>query len=238
MPPAEPAILEARGLVKRFGASSVLRGVDLSVAPGQVLVVLGENGSGKTTLLRILAGLTRPSSGELFLKGRPFRSSEVAARRSLGFLSHRSHMYDELSLRENLLFAARLFGLEDESAVVTRAIELARLEEKSDERVGRLSRGLQQRAALARAFLHQPQILLLDEPFTALDSGSAERIRQWIADRAGERCGIVIVTHQPESVWQLATGVGVLAAGRWAILEERPADLPGFEARYRDAVRV
>ena len=237
MPPAEPAILEARGLVKRFGASPVLRGVDLALAPGQVLVVLGENGAGKTTLLRILAGLVRPTSGELFLQGRPCRSSDVGARRTLGFLSHRSHMYDELSLGENLHFAARLFGLADEGAVVSRAIQLARLEEKSNERLGRMSRGMQQRAALARAFLHEPRVLLLDEPFTALDSMSAEGIREWISDRAGERCGVVIVTHQPETVWDLATHVGVLAGGHWAIYEGRP-DLAEFQSRYRDAIRV
>jgi ABC-type multidrug transport system ATPase subunit len=147
-------------------------------------------------------------------------------------------MYDELSLRENLRFAARLFGLKAEREVVNRALELARLEEKGDERLGGLSRGMQQRAALARAFLHQPRILLLDEPFTALDSASADRIRQWLQDRAAERCAIVIVTHQPESVWDLATGVGVLAGGKWAILESRPADLSGFQSRYRAAVRV
>ena len=155
----------------------------------------------------------------------------------MGFLSHRSHMYDELSLRENLHFAARLFGLADERAIVARAIQLARLEEKSDERLGRMSRGMQQRAALARAFLHEPRVLLLDEPFTALDTGSAEGIRAWIADRARERCGVVIVTHQPETVWDLATHVGVLAGGHWAIYERR-GDLAEFQSRYRDAIRV
>lgn len=238
MPPADPAILQARGLVKRFGASTVLRGVDFSIAPGEVVVVLGENGSGKSTLLRLLAGLTRPTAGEIQLGGKPFRSSDVAARRVLGFLSHRSHMYDELSLRENLHFAARLFGLNNEREVVTRALALAHLEEKADDRVGGLSRGMQQRAALARAFLHQPRVLLLDEPFTALDSASADRIRQWLSDRTAERCAIVIVTHQPESVWDLATGVGVLAGGKWAIMEKRPADLSEFQSRYRSAVHV
>lgn len=237
MPPAD-AVLRAEGLVKRFGVSPVLRGIDLALAPGHILVILGENGSGKTTLLRILAGLSRPTNGQLFLEGRAFRSSDVSARRSIGFLSHRSHMYDEMSLRENLRFAARLYGLPTGDAAVGRAIELARLEEKADERVGRLSRGMQQRAALARAFLHQPRILLLDEPFTALDVASADRVRQWIGERAGEGCAIAVVTHQPESIWDLASEVGVLAAGRWAILEDRPADVAGFQARYRDAIRV
>ena len=238
MPPADGAVLEARGLVKRFAASPVLRGLDLSITPGRILLILGENGSGKTTLLRILAGLTRPTSGELFLEGRAFRSSDVASRRSIGFLSHRSHMYDEMSLRENLHFAARLYGLGKGEAAVGWAIELARLEEKADQRVGRLSRGMQQRAALARAFLHQSRILLLDEPFTALDVPSADRVRQWIGERAGEGCAIVVVTHQPEGIWDLASDVGVLAAGRWAILEGRPSDAAGFQARYRDAIRV
>lgn len=238
MPPAEPAILQAHGLVKRFGASTVLRGVDFSVAPGEVVVVCGENGSGKSTLLRLLAGLSRPTAGEIQLEGKPFRSSDVAARRVLGFLSHRSHMYDELSLRENLHFAARLFGMKEEREAVHHALELARLEEKADDRLGGLSRGMQQRAALARAFLHRPRMLLLDEPFTALDSASADRIRQWLGDRAAEQCAIVMVTHQPENVWDLATSVGVLAAGKWAIRENRPADLSGFQSRYRAAVRV
>jgi heme exporter protein A len=238
MPPAEPAILEARGLVKRFGASPVLRGIDLGLTPGQILVVLGENGSGKTTLLRILAGVARPTNGQVLLQGQLFRSSDVSLRRQVGFLSHRSHMYDELSVRENLHFGARLFGLAHEREVVGRAIELARLEEKADERLGRLSRGMQQRAALARAFLHQPKVLLLDEPFTALDSGSADRVREWIVQRAAEQCAVVLVTHQPEGIWQLATRIGVLAGGRWAILEDRPNEIEAFQLRYRDAIRV
>ena len=147
-------------------------------------------------MLRILAGLARPTSGEVYLQGQPFRSSNVAARRDLGFLSHGSHMYDELSLRENLLFAARLFGLEDQSSVVARAIDLAQLEEKSDERVGRLSRGMQQRAALARAFLHQPRILLLDEPFTALDAAGSALLCTMIASHLGSGGLAVLTSHQ------------------------------------------
>ena len=238
MPPAEPGILQARGLVKRFGASSILRGIDLTVEPGQVLLVLGENGSGKTTLLRILAGLASPTAGEVVLSGRPFRATDTASRRLVGFLSHRSHLYDELSVRENLLFAARLFGLSQAAELVQRAIADARLEEKADERVGRLSRGMQQRAALARAFLHQPRFFLLDEPFTGLDTPSADRVRDWIGERTAERCGLVLVTHQPETVWDLSTHVGVLGAGRWSILEPRPSGLAGFQERYREAIRV
>ena len=238
MPPAEPAILEARELAKRFGASPVLRGLDLSIAPGQILLVLGENGSGKTTLLRILAGLLRPTSGHVSLDGTPFQASDVRSRHLVGFLSHRSHLYDELSVRENLVFAARLFGLENPEEIAGRAIAGASLEDKGDERVGRLSRGMQQRAALARASIHAPRVLLLDEPFTALDSPSADRVRHWIAERSAEGGAIVIVTHQPGTMWDLATHVGVLAGGRWAILEPKPGALDPFQLRYREAIRV
>jgi len=238
MPPAEPAALEARALGRRFGPSTVLRSLDFSLSPGQILLVLGENGSGKTTLLRLLAGLLRPTSGEVLLQGHSLRMAEVEARRSVGLLSHQSHMYDELSLRENLLFAARLYGLADPVPLTERAIEEAGLTARADDRLSRLSRGMLQRGAIARAFLHAPPVLLLDEPFTALDAASADRIRRWLAARASTGASIILVTHQPAEVWELATHVGVLAAGRWAIHEPRPPSLEQLQLRYREAVRV
>lgn len=237
MPSAEP-LLAARGLGRRFGPSTVLSGVDLNLAQGQVLLVLGENGSGKTTLLRLLAGLLRPTMGGVFLHGTPARSTDPAIRRHLGLLSHKSHMYDNLTLRENLEFAARIHGLADPAAAAGAAIHGAGLDDRGDSRVGSLSRGMLQRAAMARAFIHRPGILLLDEPFTALDAPSADRVRRWLAERVSEGCGIVLVTHQPAEVWELSTDVGVLAGGRWAILEPRPGSLESFLPRYREAIRV
>jgi heme ABC exporter ATP-binding subunit CcmA len=237
MPSPEP-LLAARGLGRRFGPSTVLRSVDLALAPGQVMLILGENGSGKTTLLRLLAGLLRPTHGTIQLSGKPFNSSDPAARRGLGLLSHQSLMYDELTLQENLVFAARLYGLKEPRQVVAAAMQGVGLAERGESRLGSLSRGMLQRAAIARAFIHRPPILLLDEPFTALDAASADRVREWLSGRAREGCGILLVTHQPAEVWNLATDVGVLAGGSWAILESRPATLEGFLPRYRDAIRV
>lgn len=237
MPSAEP-LLAARGLGRRFGPSTVLRGLELSLEPGQVLLVLGENGSGKSTLLRLLAGLLRPTAGAVLLHGQPIRSTDAGFRRHLGLLSHKSHMYDDLTLRENLVFAARMHGLADPGQASTVAIRGAGLEERSESRLGSLSRGMLQRAAIARAFIHRPGILLLDEPFTALDAASADRVRRWIAERASDGCGIALVTHQPAEIWELVTHVGVLAAGRWAILEPRPVSLESFLPRYREAIRV
>jgi heme ABC exporter ATP-binding subunit CcmA len=237
MPSPEP-LLAARGLGRRFGPSTVLRGVDLDIAAGQVLLVLGENGSGKTTLLRLLAGLLRPTTGSVLLHGQPVRSTDAEFRRHLGLLSHKSHMYDDLTLRENLVFAARMHGLADPGQAAAAAIHAADLDQRGDSRLGSLSRGMLQRAAIARAFIHRPGILLLDEPFTALDAPSADRVRRWIQERVRDGCGIALVTHQPAEVWELTTDVGVLAAGRWAILEPRPAALESFLPRYREAIRV
>ena len=237
MPP-EPAILEVQGLGKRFGPSAVLRSLDFALRRGEILLVLGENGSGKSTLLRILAGLLRPSSGTVRLNGQPLHSSDPGSRRFVGLLSHASHMYHELTLRENLVFVARLYGVNDPAAAAALAIVTAGLESRADEPVGRLSRGMVQRGAIARAFLHSPELMLVDEPFTALDAPSAGRIREWLADRARDRRAIVLVTHQPAEVWDLATHVGVLARGAWAILEPRPPELSGFLGRYHEAIRV
>jgi heme exporter protein A len=238
MPPADGPLLEARRLERRFGSSSILRGLDFTLQRGNVLLVLGENGSGKTTLLRLLAGLLRPTTGKILFQGQLLRTTDVTSRRFAGLLSHQSHMYDELTLRENLEFAARLHGLSHSADLVNQAIGGAGLESRANDRLGRLSRGMLQRAAIARAFLHQPSVMLLDEPFTALDAVSADRIRHWLKEKAASGCGIILVTHQPDQVWDLATHVGVIAAGRWALLEERASDAEDFGRRYREAVRV
>ncbi len=234
MPPEAP-LLEARGVTRAFGAQRALRGVDLRLAAGDAVAVAGPNGAGKTTLLRILAGLMRPTSGEVHLAdGRTPR--DPAARRRVGLLSHQSFLYDDLTPRENLLFTGRLYGLADAAERTARALEEAGLAARADDPVRQLSRGMVQRVAIARALLHEPEILLLDEPFTGLDVPSAARLRALLAAQRAAGRGLVIVTHHLAEAWGFATHVAVLARGQWARTGPRPDSLEAFLAGYQEMV--
>jgi heme exporter protein A len=225
-------LLDVRGLQRTFGRVRILNGIDLSLQPGEVLVVAGPNGAGKTTLLRLLAGLLRPSGGEIRVIGQPLSHASASVRRAIGLLSHQSLLYDDLSLRENLMFTARLYTLDRPDAAATEALAAAGLTERADDLPRKLSRGLLQRAAIARAMLHRPSLLLLDEPFTALDAPAAERLRADLQSRVTAGAALVIVTHHLEEAWQLATRVAVLVQGRWAAQEERQGPLDAFLPRY------
>ncbi len=233
---AGTALLEAHGLRRSFGGLRVLRGLDLTVRSGEAVVVAGPNGAGKTTLLRILAGLMRPEAGEVRVLGRPVRGDDSAGRRGIGLVSHQSLLYDDLTLAQNLTFAARLYRLPRPAEAARSALEAAGLASRADDSPRRLSRGLAQRAAIARALLHGPRVLLLDEPFTALDAASAERLRAELAARLGEGLGMVVVTHRLAEVWGVATRVAVLADGQWACDEPRAGTLEEFLPRYQGLV--
>ncbi|HWB39981.1 MAG TPA: heme ABC exporter ATP-binding protein CcmA [Gemmatimonadales bacterium] len=231
-----PALLDARGLRRSFGGLRVLRGVDLQVRAGEAVVVAGPNGAGKTTLLRLLAGLMRPEAGEVRVLGRPVRGDGEAGRRPIGFVSHQSLLYDDLTLQQNLTFAARLYGVAHPAAAARAALAAAGLASRADDSPRRLSRGLTQRAAIARALLHQPSLLLLDEPFTALDAAAAERLRADLVRRLAAGLGMVIVTHRLGEVWSLASRIAVLAEGEWACDEPHPGALETFLPRYHGLV--
>jgi heme exporter protein A len=229
-------LLRATGLRRSFGARVVLAGLDLSLAEGETLAVVGPNGAGKTTLLRILAGLLRPGAGEIQLDGRAVRPGEPESRASIGLLSHRAMLYDDLTLQENLEFAARLHGLPDPAGAASAALAQVSLEGRAHDSPRTLSRGLLQRAALCRALLHRPRLLLLDEPFTGLDVQASERLRTLLAARRPAGLGTIVVTHQVSEVWDLASRVVALADGRWLLEEAADRDLDRFMARYRAAL--
>jgi heme ABC exporter ATP-binding subunit CcmA len=226
------ALLEVRGLQRSFGRVRIIRGIDLSLRTGEALAVVGPNGAGKTTLLRLLAGLMRPSAGEIRVLGRPLGRGADSARSVIGLLSHQSMLYDDLTLLENLTFAARLQALDRPREVAAAALDTAGLADRSHELPRRLSRGLLQRAAIARALLHSPRVLLLDEPFTGLDASAADRLRDDLLARLRQGLGLVVVTHHLAEVWDLASRVAVLVEGRWAADEPRSGSLEAFLPRY------
>jgi heme exporter protein A len=234
--PADAPLLQGRGLTRAFGALQALRGVDLDARAGELLAIAGPNGAGKTTLLRILAGLMRPTSGEVLVRGSRLTRSEPGPRRAIGLLSHQTFLYDDLTPAENLHFAARLYGLEDPASAVRTALDEVGLSARAATPVRHLSRGLLQRAAIARALLHRPDVLLLDEPFTGLDAPAADRFRTLLRAQLAEGRALVLVSHHLAEVWELATRVAVLADGRWALELDVPGDLGAFHARYGELV--
>jgi heme ABC exporter ATP-binding subunit CcmA len=190
--------IELRGLRRDFGERAALDGVDLSLAAGETLVVLGPNGAGKTTLLRILATLLRPSGGEVRVLGARLPDEAWKVRGRIGLLGHEPFLYRDLSGRENLHFQARLHGLRDDRAEDRVAAQLASvgMERRADERVAELSAGMRQRLAICRCVLHQPELLLLDEPDSNLDAAGRELARELIGPAADRTR--VVVTHDPE----------------------------------------
>jgi heme exporter protein A len=229
-------VVDARGIERTFGSTRVLRGVNLLLQRGETVALVGPNGAGKTTLLRILAGLARPTRGTVQVLGQAVAGGDAEARRPIGLLSHQSLLYEDLSVLENLVFAARMHGLDDPVVRARAAIADAGLEAKADELPRRLSRGMVQRAAIARALIHSPTLILLDEPFTGLDADAAARLRDLIAARIPQGAGVVVVTHQPSDVWPLATRLAVLVRGVWAFEARREGTPEQFAERYRQAV--
>ncbi|HJR16466.1 MAG TPA: heme ABC exporter ATP-binding protein CcmA [Gemmatimonadales bacterium] len=232
MPSHDGSLLEVRGLQRSFGRVRILRDIDLSLHSGEALAVAGPNGAGKTTLLRLLAGLMRPTAGRIQVLGKVLAPGSSSLRREIGLLSHQSMLYDDLTLLENLTFVARLYSLKDPGAAAMAALAEAGLAERAAELPRRLSRGLLQRAAIARSLLHRPRLLLLDEPFTGLDANASERLRAHLQSHLAAGLGLVIVTHHLAEVWQLASRIAVLVGGRWAANEARDGSVDAFIPRY------
>src|SRR5258708_3593369 len=167
-------MIETRSLKKSFGLRPVLRGVDLEVAPGECLALMGPNGAGKTTLLRILATLSKPSAGAVIVAGLPLPAAAGQVRRRLGVVAHQTLLYSDLTAEENLQFYARLYGLADARPRIAAVLEQVGLAHRRHDLVRTFSRGMQQRLAIARALLHDPEVLMFDEPDTGLHPQAAD----------------------------------------------------------------
>jgi heme exporter protein A len=227
-------LVRARGLAKRFGPVAALHALDLTLSAGETLALLGPNGAGKSTLLRLLAGLARPSAGVVVVVD---AGSRPAQRAAVGLVAHATFLYAQLSARENLALAARLYGVRDPRARVAELIAAHELAPVAERAAGDLSRGWAQRVAIARALVHEPRLLLLDEPFSGLDPRAADKLAERLAAQRGGTRAAVLVTHELARAAQLATRAVVLVRGRARELAaDALASAGALEGAYRDTV--
>jgi heme ABC exporter ATP-binding subunit CcmA len=217
------------GVWKFYGDYAALRDISLNIQAGSCTALLGRNGAGKTTLLQIIAGLSRAAKGRVAIYGDDVRTNTT--RRRLGVLGHSIGIYDELSALENLRLFGRLYDLKDVDKAAMQWLERVGLERVASGLVREFSRGMRQRLAVARAFLHDPQVLLLDEPFTALDDKAIAVLQTVLRDALADGKTVMMSTHQLREALELATHVALINRGRMAFQGERTREMlddPGW----------
>jgi heme exporter protein A len=206
-------MIEVKKLVKRFGLKTVLRGLDFKVQPGEFVALLGPNGAGKTTFLRILASLSRPSLGNVDIAGYSLHKQAAAVRARLGVVSHLPLLYDDLTAEENLTFYARMYGISNYKTRITEVLEMIGLEQRRRDLVRTFSRGMQQRLAIGRAVLHDPDVMLFDEPYTGLDQDASSMLDDVLKTVAGQGRTVVMTSHDLARAENLATRFDILSRG-------------------------
>jgi heme exporter protein A len=226
--------VEARGVTKVYGRQRALAGVDLTLRAGEATALLGPNGAGKSTLVGILATLVSPSTGEVRYRGAP--DGEDALRGAIGVIAHESHCYGDLTGRENLTFFARLYGVPDALAAADRLLARVGLTDAAGRTARTYSRGMLQRLAVARALVHQPRLLLADEPFTGLDRAGVALLGELLAEERARGAILVVVTHDFDAVAPLIDRVIVLARGR--VAHDAPAPAGRSTAALADVYRA
>lgn len=225
--------VETDNVSRQFGRRRALSKVTVKASAGDVLVLLGPNGAGKSTLLNILSSLMRPTSGTVRYGRVTAAEAGDAVRASIGYLGHELFLYSDLSARENLEFAAKLYNIENSGARVERALEQAKLADRADDRVSEFSRGMRQRLAIERALLHEPKLVLLDEPFTGLDEASAGMLATRLRRLASAGTIVWTAVHDFDRAAEVATRTMVLDRGR--MIEIAAGDKP-LVVRYRNAL--
>lgn len=230
--------LQIQGLKKSYSLKPVLRGINLDIYRGERMALLGANGAGKTTLLRILAGLTRPGAGTIRVNGLDIVRDAQQARHLMGFVAHQPYLYDELTALENLLFFGRMYAVKQVHERAAELLNRVGLARRAHERASTLSRGQVQRLSLARALLHSPQLLLLDEPDTGLDEEGNELLANILYEHTGHGGTTLFTTHNLEHALNWSNQVAMLNAGRVVYTRETEGlELDTLQEVYREALK-
>ena len=212
-PAANQPAIEVRRLVKRYHYQPILNDLDLTLQDGDCCVLVGANGAGKTTLLRILAGLVRPDQGQVLIHGSP-QNSRPSVRRTLGYIGHQTLFYEDLTAQENLRHYARLYSIHQAEAHIAKGIHAAGLESAQNQPVRTYSRGMLQRLSIERALLHDPKILMFDEPYTGLDQEAAQQLDRRLDDLHTPGRVILIAAHRPQRLLPIASHIAWLRSGK------------------------
>ena len=214
--PTAPPLVAVTGLTKYYGDTLAVEDLTFEVAPGEVLGLVGPNGAGKTTTLRMLTGIVHPTAGAVRIGGADLRAEPVEAKRHLAFIPDEPHLFSYLTVDEHLAFMARLYQVRDAEARVPPLLEELELTGRERSLPAELSRGMKQKLAIACGLLHDPAVLILDEPLTGLDPGAIRRMKQTIVRRAQSGTAVILSSHLLHLVEEICTRVLVLNRGRTA----------------------
>ncbi|MGH7792301.1 MAG: heme ABC exporter ATP-binding protein CcmA [Thermodesulfobacteriota bacterium] len=229
----------AEGVTKSFGNIQALRGIDLKVKKGEFLTVLGPNGAGKTTLIKLLATLTKPISGNVIIANHDIKKEPDKVRALIGVISHDPYLYENLSAIENIKFFASLYGIPRSEGRSTEVIKQVGLESRMHDLVRTFSRGMKQRLAVARAIVHEPKILILDEPYTGLDQHGSRIFGDMLKWLKAQGRTIVMTTHNISEGLEISDRIAILSAGRIAYENETSeVQLEGFKKVYSEKVNI
>lgn len=236
---AQPWAIEAQGLTKSFGNQLALRGVDLVVRRGECVVIFGPNGAGKTTLIKVLATIMNPSSGNIVVDGLSLKNDAEEVRRRIGVVTHQTFLYGNLTAFENLAFYARMYDVPSRRERIHEVADVVGMTSRLHDRVGTLSRGMQQRLSIARSLLHKPAIMLLDEPETGLDQQAISRAWEALHKEGETKRTIILATHNLERGLEVGERLMILARGRIVYEDTTQAlDVPGLKQAYEHSTRV
>jgi heme ABC exporter ATP-binding subunit CcmA len=228
-------MISIKNLHKSFGRKRILRDMNLHVKKGEFIALFGPNGAGKTTLIKILATLARPSSGTIEINGYDLHEDSIEIRRSIGVLSHNPLLYDDLTMKENLIFYSRMYGLKKKEKEILGLIKSVGLLHRANDKIGEFSRGMKQRAAVARVVLHDPPVFLLDEPYTGLDFKAWDMLNGMLKEYHEKGKTILLITHNVDLGYENANRLAILADGKVAFdCKKTDLDLVSFKIKYRE----